>query len=208
MAKQKVCARPVASSRPRLDSNSTEEGYMKRLAIAAATAVLIFTAAPSTAQEAPPTNARPSLLERAVNAVHVSSFDVYGPGQSHAIVESTVQGGRALRVDVATAGPARTSPPICAPSPTSPRPCPARAGPTSSRSVARSMPPTTPLTPSMPRPRRRASVPMPIRAISPPAPCARRTRRSRPNGPCGSSPMPGARPRSPSLKRKPTPSRH
>ena len=77
---------------------------MKRLAIAAATAVLIFTAAPSTAQEAPPTNARPSLLERAVNAVHVSSFDVYGPGQSHAIVESNVQGGRALRVDVATAG--------------------------------------------------------------------------------------------------------
>lgn len=77
---------------------------MKRLLIAAAVAALAGAAAPSTAQEAPAAPARPSVLDQAVNGIHVSSYNVYGPGQSHAIVESAVQGGRALRVDVATAG--------------------------------------------------------------------------------------------------------
>ncbi|MFN3669541.1 MAG: hypothetical protein ACK4VY_09560 [Brevundimonas sp.] len=77
---------------------------MKRLLIAAAVALLAGAAAPSTAQEAPAAPARPSVLDQAVNGIHVSSYNVYGPGQTHAIVESSVQGGRALRVDVATAG--------------------------------------------------------------------------------------------------------
>lgn len=77
---------------------------MKRLVIAAAVAVLAAAAAPSTAQEAPAAPARPSVMDQAVNAVHVNSFNVYGPGETHAIIESAVQGGRALRVDVTTAG--------------------------------------------------------------------------------------------------------
>lgn len=77
---------------------------MKRLAIAAAVAVLAGAAAPAAAQEAAATSARPSVLDKAVNDVHVSSFNVYGPGQTHAIIEASVQGGRALRVDVAEAG--------------------------------------------------------------------------------------------------------
>ena len=77
---------------------------MKLFAIAAAAASLAFVATPSVAQEGAPAPARPSMLDRAVNNVLVSSFDVYGAGQTHSIIESRVQGGQALRVDISAAG--------------------------------------------------------------------------------------------------------
>jgi hypothetical protein len=47
---------------------------------------------------------QPSLLERAVNDVRVSSWSAYGPGQTARILPAQVQGNNAFRVDVATAG--------------------------------------------------------------------------------------------------------
>lgn len=47
---------------------------------------------------------RPSLLERAVNDVRVSSWSAYGAGQTSRIIPAQVQGNNALRVDVAAAG--------------------------------------------------------------------------------------------------------
>jgi hypothetical protein len=79
---------------------------MKLFAIAAAMAALALASTPSAAQDAAPAAApaRPSVLDRAVNTVHVTGFNVYGPGETHEIIESSVQGGHALRVDVARAG--------------------------------------------------------------------------------------------------------
>lgn len=70
---------------------------------------LTLTAAPgATAQEAEqtpaPPPARPSMLDRAVNVVHVTGWNVYGPNQTSSTIDSTVQGGHALRVDVTAAG--------------------------------------------------------------------------------------------------------
>lgn len=72
-------------------------------------AVVTLTASPLFAQEAPPAAPseaprRPSMLDRAVNDVRVSSWNVYGPNQTNSIVDATVQGRHALRVDVTTAG--------------------------------------------------------------------------------------------------------
>lgn len=67
---------------------------------------LALTAAPASAQDpAPaPAPARPTMLDRAVNVVHVTGWNVYGPDQTSSLVDSTVQGGHALRVDVTAAG--------------------------------------------------------------------------------------------------------
>ena len=80
--------------------------------IAPFAAMLALTApGPALSQDAPapapaPAPARQggSMLEKAVNEVRVSSWNVYGPGQTHEIVTSTVQGGHAVRVDVTAAG--------------------------------------------------------------------------------------------------------
>lgn len=70
--------------------------------------VLALAGAPTIAQEAAPAApaapARPSLLDRAVNVVHVTGWAPYGPHQTSGIVAATVQGGQALRVDVTAAG--------------------------------------------------------------------------------------------------------
>ncbi|NJC42506.1 hypothetical protein GGQ87_002801 [Brevundimonas alba] len=71
-----------------------------------ALALVVTLAAPAgsaLAQDAPAA-ARPSMLERAVNTVHVTSWSVYGPHETHEILEATVQGGHALRVNVSTPG--------------------------------------------------------------------------------------------------------
>ncbi len=74
--------------------------------LAALAAVSALTgAAPALAQDAPaPAQQGGSMLDKAVNRVHVDGWNVYGAGQTHEIVTSTVQGGRALRVDVTAAG--------------------------------------------------------------------------------------------------------
>lgn len=71
--------------------------------IAAGLALAAASVAPAMAQDAPPA-ARPSMLDKAVNAVHVTSWNVYGPNQTSTIVDSTVQGGHAFRVDVTAPG--------------------------------------------------------------------------------------------------------
>lgn len=53
---------------------------------------------------APATSQRPSILERAVNDLRVSSWSVYGPNQTARIIPSVVQGNNALRIDVTAAG--------------------------------------------------------------------------------------------------------
>ena len=75
--------------------------------IAALAAGLALTAAvPAQAQDAPaaPPAQGGSMIDKAVNSVHVTGWNVYGANQTHEIVTSTVQGGRALRVDVTAAG--------------------------------------------------------------------------------------------------------
>ncbi|KQW83915.1 hypothetical protein [Brevundimonas sp. Root1279] len=65
-------------------------------AVAAAVAIVATPVAmPAAAQ---------SMLDKAVNAVHVTSWNVYGPNQTSTIVDSTVQGGHAFRVDVTAPG--------------------------------------------------------------------------------------------------------
>jgi len=56
------------------------------------------------AQDAPAPAARSSMLERAVNDVRVSSWIIYGPNQTTSLIESSVQGGFAQRVDLSRAG--------------------------------------------------------------------------------------------------------
>ena len=77
--------------------------------LAALAAGFTLTAAPALAQDTPapapaPAQQGGSMLDKAVNIVHVSGWNVYGAGQTHEIVTSAVQGGRALRVDVTAAG--------------------------------------------------------------------------------------------------------
>jgi hypothetical protein len=76
--------------------------------VAALAAGLALTAAlPARAQDAPaapPAPRQGSMLDKAVNTVQVSGWNVYGAGQTHEIITSAVQGGHALRVDVTTAG--------------------------------------------------------------------------------------------------------
>lgn len=77
-----------------------------RLPITAAI-ILCLAGPPAFAQEAAapaPAPARSSMMDRVINGIHVNSYAVYGPGQTSQILESTVQGGHALRVDVAAAG--------------------------------------------------------------------------------------------------------
>ena len=80
------------------------------LAAGLAAFALALTGSPTLAQDAPPTAAapaapaRPSMLDRAVNVVHVTSWAPYGANQTSSIVDSTVQGGHALRVNVTAAG--------------------------------------------------------------------------------------------------------
>lgn len=62
---------------------------------AAAAAVALVATLPAAAQ---------SMLDKAVNAVHVTSWNVYGANQTSTIVPSTVQGGHAFRVDVSAPG--------------------------------------------------------------------------------------------------------
>ena len=72
------------------------------------TLTLAATAAPVMAQDAPAAPAAPrqggSMLDKAVNIVHVSSWNIYGAGQTHETIDSSVQGGRAVRVNIAVAG--------------------------------------------------------------------------------------------------------
>lgn len=77
-----------------------------RTLAALAAGLTLTAAAPALAQDAPaPAPAQGgSMLDKAVNTVHVSGWNVYGAGQTHQIVTSTVQGGHALRVDVTAAG--------------------------------------------------------------------------------------------------------
>jgi hypothetical protein len=81
-----------------------------RLATAGFLAGLVFAlaSAPTTAQEAPPAahgaQPRTSILDRAVNVIHVTGWAPYGAHQTSDIVPSTVQGGQALRVNVTAAG--------------------------------------------------------------------------------------------------------
>jgi hypothetical protein len=56
------------------------------------------------ATSATTTPQRPSLLERAVNDVRVSSWSAYGAGQTSRIIPAQVQGNNAFRVDVAAPG--------------------------------------------------------------------------------------------------------
>ena len=87
---------------------------MTRHAIAALAAGLSLTAAavaPALAQDTPAPAAASgaprqggSMLDKAVNNIHVNSWSVYGAGQTHQIITSTVQGGHAMRVDVTAAG--------------------------------------------------------------------------------------------------------
>ncbi|RZJ29345.1 MAG: hypothetical protein EON85_07150 [Brevundimonas sp.] len=75
--------------------------------LAALAAGLILTAAPALAQDAPAPAPAPqggSMMDKAVNTVHVNGWNVYGAGQTHEIITSAVQGGRALRVDITAAG--------------------------------------------------------------------------------------------------------
>lgn len=77
---------------------------MKLVATIAAVVALAISATPSSAQDTAAPSSRPSILDKAVNAVHVNGFSVYGTGQTHSIIEAGVQGGHALRVDIAAAG--------------------------------------------------------------------------------------------------------
>ncbi|RZJ46233.1 MAG: hypothetical protein EON87_05405 [Brevundimonas sp.] len=76
--------------------------------VAALAAGFALTAAvPALAQDAPaapPAPRQGSMLDKAVNTVQVSAWNVYGANQTHEIVTSTVQGGRALRVNITAAG--------------------------------------------------------------------------------------------------------
>jgi hypothetical protein len=71
---------------------------IKRTLAAVAAGLALTVAAPAFAQQGG------SMLDKAVNAVHVTGWNVYGAGQTNQIITSTVQGGHALRVDVTTAG--------------------------------------------------------------------------------------------------------
>lgn len=79
------------------------------LRIAALLAGLALSAAaPVVAHEAEPApqqaSSGGSMLDRAVNDVHVNGWNIYGAGQTNQIVASQVQGGHAMRVDVTQAG--------------------------------------------------------------------------------------------------------
>lgn len=52
----------------------------------------------------PPAGRQGSMLDKAVNSVHVTSWNVYGANQTHQTVTSAVQGGHAVRVDVTAVG--------------------------------------------------------------------------------------------------------
>ena len=70
------------------------------LSMGVAPAAVAQDAAPAPA----PAPARPSMLDRAVNEIHVTSWNIYGPGQTASVINSTVQGGHAMRVDVTARG--------------------------------------------------------------------------------------------------------
>lgn len=55
------------------------------------------------AQDAPGAAATPSLLDRAVNGVRVTSIRISGLNQTNSTIDSDVQGGKAIRVVVAAA---------------------------------------------------------------------------------------------------------
>jgi len=59
---------------------------------------------PARGQEVPAEAAAPSLLDRAVNGVRVTSIRVRGENQTNSVIDSDVQGGKAIRVVVAVAG--------------------------------------------------------------------------------------------------------
>lgn len=75
-------------------------------ALAVGSTLALTAALPAAAQEAPAAAPRQggSMLDKAVNTVHVNSWNVYGANQTHEIVTSTVQGGHALRVNITAAG--------------------------------------------------------------------------------------------------------
>jgi len=80
---------------------------MTRTLTALAVGLTLTGALPVQAQEPPaaaPAQRQGSMLDKAVNSVHVTSWNVYGANQTHQTVTSTVQGGHALRVDVTAAG--------------------------------------------------------------------------------------------------------
>lgn len=74
------------------------------LTAAGAVLSLALSAGLATAQDAPAPAARSSVLDKAVNDVRVSGWIIYGPGQTTTLVESTVQGGFAQRIDLPRAG--------------------------------------------------------------------------------------------------------
>lgn len=78
-----------------------------RTAAAFAAGLALTAAVPAVAQDAPaapPAQRQGSMLDKAVNTVQVSGWNVYGANQTHEIITSTVQGGHALRVAVTAAG--------------------------------------------------------------------------------------------------------
>lgn len=80
-----------------------------RILAAFAVGLTLTAALPVHAQDAPAPSPAPaprqgSMLEKAVNTVHVTSWNVYGAHQTHETITSTVQGGHAVRVDVTAAG--------------------------------------------------------------------------------------------------------
>lgn len=78
-----------------------------RILAAFAVGLTLTAALPVQAQDAPapsPAQRQGSMLEKAVNTVHVTSWNVYGAHQTHETITSTVQGGHAVRVDVTAAG--------------------------------------------------------------------------------------------------------
>lgn len=73
------------------------------LRLAALSVATLLAAAPAVGQEAE-APAEPPIMERAVNSPRVDSWSFYGPGLTQSLIDAEVQGGKAIRVTVPSAG--------------------------------------------------------------------------------------------------------